>query len=470
MNKAVSTPPWWLVELSHIPIEIVNNELFLFWKRLMDIIDKHGFDEKGNPIPLKVYFTPAVSENIHRVQDAFEKTIQQQDYRGTYLYSYPTKPNHYVHIAKKIFSSKWVHIESSSAFDINLAEYLEKTWVISKNTFVIHNGIKTPEYLEGIQRLQRNGFTNSVCVLDSIEELWELERYIDWAYPIGIRIATTEKGTLTKNSRLGIPEEYILPFIKEKVMNHPNFSLTMMHFFMNKWIKDSQEYYGSLRKKVELYCEAKVLCPTLKQFNIGWGMPISYEKGKEIDHANIIKNIVRTIKEVCDEKNTPHPDIISEFGTYTVAETGYNIYPIVRKKDIGNGEKTVTINWSFANDTPDVLLLWQKFPVYPINNLQRPQEEVFIDGLTCDTADIYPEKVSLPIFKNWELQWILVAKTGAYNDNISWWNSANGQLAHCQLQSPKTVFYGDRWEVLEVMWMSHEQDTAAKLKLLGAKS
>lgn len=140
-------------------------------------------------------------------------------------------------------------------------------------------------------------------------------------------------------------------------------------------------------------------------------MPVSYEKGVEIDYQKIIGTIIATIKEVCDKNGTSHPDIVSEFGTYTVAESGYNIYPLIRQKDIGNGEKTTTIDSSIANDTPDVLLLGQKFPVYPINRLDAATEEVFIDGLTCDTADIYPEKVELPVFQDGELQWILVGKT-----------------------------------------------------------
>lgn len=70
----------------------------------MDIISEHGFDTKGNAVPIKIYYTPVTSQNVLKAQTLFADAIEKTLYQGKYIYSYPTKPNHYIPIAKEIFS------------------------------------------------------------------------------------------------------------------------------------------------------------------------------------------------------------------------------------------------------------------------------------------------------------------------------------------------------------------------------
>jgi arginine decarboxylase len=46
-----------------------------------------------------------------------------------------------------------IHIETSSAFDINIVENLMANGKINKSTYVICNGFKRDQYIENISRL-----------------------------------------------------------------------------------------------------------------------------------------------------------------------------------------------------------------------------------------------------------------------------------------------------------------------------
>lgn len=59
------------------------------------------------------------------------------------------------------------HIETSSAFDINIIEALHQEGKLSKDKFILCNGFKRPQYVENIQNLISNGFVNVIPILDN---------------------------------------------------------------------------------------------------------------------------------------------------------------------------------------------------------------------------------------------------------------------------------------------------------------
>jgi arginine decarboxylase len=64
-----------------------------------------------------------------------------------------------------------IHIETSSAFDINIVENLMANGKINKSTYVICNGFKRDQYIENISRLINNGHKNTIPIIDNFEEL-----------------------------------------------------------------------------------------------------------------------------------------------------------------------------------------------------------------------------------------------------------------------------------------------------------
>jgi len=234
---------------------------------LMNLVETYG-------APLKFTYLPKISENIQKAKAWFASAIEKHDYKGTYNYSYCTKSSHFKHILVEALSND-IHIETSSAYDINIVENLKAEGKITKDTFVICNGFKREEYIENIGRLINSGHENCIPIIDNYEELALLGDAIERDFKIGIRIASEEEPKFEfYTSRLGIGYKNIVPFYEDQVKYNDKVELKMLHFFINTGIKDNAYYWNELLKCLKVYTKLKKVCPTVDSLNIGGGFPI----------------------------------------------------------------------------------------------------------------------------------------------------------------------------------------------------
>jgi arginine decarboxylase len=96
-----------------------NNNLRFHGIDLMELIIEYG-------TPLKFTYLPKISTNIQNAKAWFKSSIQKHDYAANYYYCYCTKSSHFKHVLEEALTNN-IHIETSSAFDINIVENLKKT-------------------------------------------------------------------------------------------------------------------------------------------------------------------------------------------------------------------------------------------------------------------------------------------------------------------------------------------------------
>ena len=130
---------------------------------LIELIHKYGS-------PLKFTYLPKISENINLAKGWFANAIAKHDYKGKYHYCYCTKSSHFQHVMHEALKNN-IHIETSSAFDINIVEDLKKEGKIKDDTYVICNGFKRDEYITNIGNLINNGHRNCIPIIDNYEEI-----------------------------------------------------------------------------------------------------------------------------------------------------------------------------------------------------------------------------------------------------------------------------------------------------------
>ncbi|MDR0873577.1 MAG: arginine decarboxylase, partial [Prevotellaceae bacterium] len=213
-------------EFPNEEFSVEENNLQWFDVPLMDIIKQYG-------TPLRIAYLPKISHNIQKARRMFNVAMAKVDYNGTYNYSYCTKSSHFSFVMEEVLKNG-VHIETSSAFDINLLEALHESGHLKPETFVICNGFKRPQYVENIQSLMRLGFKNVVPILDNKFELDLLLNDLDLKFNIGIRIASEEEPKFDfYTSRLGIRYSDIIPQYLEKIQKNKQVKLQMLHFFIN---------------------------------------------------------------------------------------------------------------------------------------------------------------------------------------------------------------------------------------------
>ena len=432
---------------------------------IKSLIDKYG-------TPLKLSYLPKIGKQINKARNMFASAFKKHKYEGKYNYCYCTKSSHFSIIVEEALKHD-IHLETSYAYDIDIIKKLYAKKKITKEIYIICNGYKQKSYTNRIAGLLNSGFKNVIPVLDNVDELRAYIKSVKVPFNLGIRVAADEEPNFPfYTSRLGIRAKDILEFYVDKIEgNEHRFQLKMLHIFLNKGIKDDIYYWSELNKVINLYCQLKKICPELDSINIGGGFPIKHSLGFEYDYQFMINEIVRNIKVACKRSKVPMPNIFTEFGSYTVAESGATLFSIIDKKQQNDNELWYMIDSSFITTLPDTWGIKQKFILLGLNHWDKDYTRVNIGGLTCDSDDYYnteshvnqvylPEEEELvedPLF-------IGFFHTGAYQESLGGY----GGIQHCLVPAPKVVIIDrDSEGEITTRLFAKEQSAKSMLKILG---
>lgn len=430
---------------------------------LMRLIEEYG-------TPLKFNYLPQISYNIQRAKGWFREAMNNMGYSGNYYYSYCTKSSHFSFVLDEVLKND-VHIETSSAFDIDIVKNLHGKGKIKDGSFVICNGFKPKEYIQNIADLISSYDLNVIPVVDNTSEIHDLLALTgDNTLKIGIRIASEEEPKFEfYTSRLGIRYREIVPFYKAFIQDNPRVEIKMLHFFINTGINDTSYYWNELTKCLKIYSDLKKVCPSLDSLNIGGGFPIKKSLQFDFDYAYMVREILMQVKRVCNDNDIPEPNIFTEFGSFTVGESGGAIFNVLHQKQQNDREKWNMIDSSFMTNLPDTWAINQRFIMLAINRWNDDYERVLLGGLTCDSDDYYNSEqhsnaIYLPKFDKNKPLYIGFFNTGAYQETIGGF----GGLKHCLIPEPKHILIRrDDQGKIQTELFSEEQTAQDFLRILG---
>ncbi len=444
--------------------EVIDEELYFNGIPLMGIIKQYG-------TPLRISYLPKIGSQIQKAKRLFNVAMAKVDYKGKYTYCYCTKSSHFSFVLDEVLKNE-VHIETSSTFDIQIIKEQYQKKALSKDTYIICNGYKRTLYKQSITELINDGF-NVIPVLDHLDEIDYYRKHAKAdTVNLGIRISTEEEPSFTfYSSRLGIRSSEIMSLYQEKIKTNPRFKLKLLHFFINTGIKDTIYYWTELNKCLNIYKELRSVCPELDSLNIGGGMPIRTSLGFEYDYEYMIEEIVEQIKSFCTQNDIPEPNIFTEFGSFTVGESGATLYSIIDSKQQNDRETWYMIDSSFITTLPDTWGINQRFILLAINNWSKPYQPVNLGGLTCDSMDYYnneahTNQVFLPVVNKNDKEPLYIGffHTGAYQEALSGY----GGTQHCLIPAPKHVLIDrDSDGEITTRLFAKEQSYKSMLKILG---
>lgn len=431
---------------------------------LMKLVEKYG-------TPLKFNYLPQISNNIERCKGWFRDAMNAIGYTGTYNYSYCTKSSHFAFVMDEVLKNN-VNLETSSSYDLDIIEHLLNEGKISAEQTIICNGFKQDRYIEKIAELLARKTVKVIPVVDNLTELERLTSLTKADVNIGVRIASEEDPKFEfYTSRLGVRYRDIAPFYKDQIKGNKQVKLKMLHFFINTGIQDNAYYWNELTKSLRAYGQLKQICPELDSLNIGGGFPIKKSLAFDYDYEYMVQEIMIQVKNVCKEFGIPEPNIYTEFGSFTVGESGGAIFKVLDQKQQNDREKWNMIDSSFMTNLPDTWAINQRFIMLPLNRWSDVYERVLLGVLTCDSDDYYNSEqhsnaIYLPKFDPEKPLFLGFFNTGAYQENIGGY----GGLKHCLIPEPQHILIKRNEEgkmVSDVF--SQEQSSEQYLKLLGYK-
>lgn len=417
-------------------LHIENNHLFCQDVDLAELAQNWGS-------PLEVGFAPLVTRQVEAMYGYFASAFARYRFQGRFTYAYASKAAQYEDLIRTALNAG-AHYETSSPMDILMARLHWKAGNLPSNRMILANGFKTDQYVQNIALLKSEGFQNIVPIIESEQEIDTLAR-TGYSYDAGLRMrvdfSILPDGDFSRvTSRFGIPFNQI-DRVAERIATNPNLNLTMLHAMVGTQCEDIDSWVAALLACFRKYCELRLTYPTLRSFNFGGGMPVAYQLGFKFNYQEFADKLVAGIMELCAQYEIPHPEIIGEFGRYTAAAYGFDIYKVVVDKPSHREDVDwYVINGSLMSSLPDTWGLNQQFIILPLSGFDRPAKKVWLAGLTCDSDDVYKsgeedDTVTLPdVDAGGELVFA-VFMTGAYQDMLS----GIGGVHHCLLPEPSEL-------------------------------
>jgi arginine decarboxylase len=187
----------------------------------------------------------------------------------------------------------------------------------------------------------------------------------------------------------------------------------------------------------------------------------------QFDYEYIINEIVSRIKQICEENEVREPDLVTEFGSYTVAEASGLLFRVIGRKQQNDREKWLMLDCSIMTTLPDVWALNQRYILLPINNWDAEYERVNLGGITCDSQDFYNHDAHIKVLflpKTRKQQFLGFFHTGAYQETLS----GLGGIHHCLIPTPRHLLIRKTQENrLDFEIFTEEQNSREVLKILG---
>jgi arginine decarboxylase len=411
-----------------------DGELWLGGRvNLTELARSHG-------APLEVVYTPQITAQVGRMRGWAEQARAQAAYEGQFLYAYATKANFAAEAVQTALQAG-AHYETSAAADVVIAHSLFRQGVLPADRLICCNGSKEPNYLDAIRALRRDGCARVVPVLD---DLHELQALLDTPEPLlfGVRerAAGNRDGTHPGNDRFGLTADEIAE--AAATLAGTRHQLVLYHAMIGSQVEDEAHFLATLRESVLSYARLRRQVPTLRYFNFGGGVPTSgYSLAFQFDYAGFLTKLMATIRDACAEQGVPMPDLIGEFGRYTVATHSVFLLEVGATKAGAAGQPDwYLVNGSMMVSLPDsVLVDGQEFVILPLDGWDRPARAARLAGRrTCDSDDVYPRPhrapLTLPEAGEQGLT-LAICGVGAYQQMIS----GRGGAHHCLSPEPARV-------------------------------
>ncbi|MEI7770663.1 MAG: arginine decarboxylase, partial [Chloroflexales bacterium] len=416
--------------------------------------------------PLEVVYTPQITTQVERMRAWADQARARSEYEGAFLYAYATKANFAAEAVETALAAG-AHYETSAAADVTIAHSLWRQGTLPKGRLICCNGSKEPTYVAAIRDLRLDGCESVVPILDDLAELGAL---LDCPAPLQIgvreRAAGNRDGRHPGQDRFGLSADEVER--AAALIAGSRHRLVLYHAMIGSQVEDEAHFLNTLRESVAGYCRLRQRVPSLRYLNFGGGVPTSgYSVGFSFDYAGFLTRLMVTIRDTCAAYAVPMPDLIGEFGRYTVATHSVFLIEVGAVKAGQPGDPDwYLVNSSLMVSLPDSILVdGQEFVIVPLNGWDRPVRPVRLAGRrTCDSDDVYPRPHQAPLMLPDMGAGLILAicGVGAYQQMIS----GRGGAHHCLSPEPARVIFSDVAGRLRARHVP-QQDQATIMRLLG---
>src|SRR5882724_4742844 len=330
---------------------------------LIELVD--NLQLRGISLPILIRFGQILQHRLGEMHQAFQTSIAEQGYKGSYCCVYPIKVNQQRQVVEEIFQYGRPYkfgLESGSK-----PELLAVLAIADNETPIICNGFKDDEYIEMAMLSKKIGRQ----IIPVVEKYTELDLILKHSAQVGVRpviglrikLASRGSGRWKSSggyrSKFGLTVTEGLRALEQLKALGMEDCLQLLHFHLGSQITNIRQIKGAVMEAARVYVELKRLGAGLNYLDVGGGLGIDYD-GSQTDFESSVNytlqeyanDIVYHIQSVCDEAEVPHPAIVSESGRAVAAYHSVLVFNVLGVTGFGE-EETLP---EFSDDVEQPLL------------------------------------------------------------------------------------------------------------------
>ena len=285
-------------------------------------------DLRDMPTPLLVRFPDILDMRIEKINECFNKSIQEYGFQGSFYDVFPIKVNQQRAVLEEVVRhGKKFNIGLEAGSKPELHAVLAN--MDNPNSLIICNGYKDEDFIELALLAQKMG-KNIFVVVEKMNELpmiIDISRRIGVKPNIGLRIklASSGQGKWEESggyhSKFGLSSSDLLNAMdlirKEKMCD----CVKLIHCHLGSQITNIRKIKSGLREISEFYAQLKQLGMGVEFVDVGGGLGVDYDGSRSAATGSVnysiqeyANDIIYSIYETCEKFGLAHPNVIAETG------------------------------------------------------------------------------------------------------------------------------------------------------------
>ena len=300
-------------------------------------------DERGIAMPLLLRFPDIIACRVEALGQAFDRAIANEGYRGRYQSVYPIKVNQQRRVIEALLQGagdRPIGLEAGSKPEVLAALAVAD----DPKSLLILNGYKDHEYVETALLATKLG-RNAILVVDRYRELdiiLRVARRLEIRPRLGVRVQLDAQGdgkwqgSSGMGSKFGLETEEIVDLVEELRLHGLLDCLELLHFHVGSQISGIRGVKDSVQEAARVFVELHAMGASLRWIDVGGGLGIDYDGSRSSSDSSVnydlqeyANNVVFHVREMCDERDVPHPDIVSESGRALVAHHSVLVFDVL---------------------------------------------------------------------------------------------------------------------------------------------
>ncbi|MBC6414938.1 MAG: biosynthetic arginine decarboxylase [Bdellovibrionales bacterium] len=339
----------------------------------------NSFQERNIRLPLLLRFPDIIQSQMKKICDCFRKSIEDQDYKGKYYGVFPIKVNQQKHVIEDI-------IRAGEKLNFGLEAGSKPELLIALSTMnnpsslIICNGFKDKSYVEMALLSQKAG-RNIFLVVEREKELdiiLNMSKKLNLKPQIGFRLKlnTQSKGFWGKSSgefsKFGLSSQQLLCAIEKLEKSNFLDCVKLIHFHIGSQIPSIQPIKSAIKECAMLLSELYFMKCPIEYVDVGGGLGVNYDgsgttrSSTNYDIQEYANDIVYALQSICEEKQIPHPHIISESGRFLVAQSSLLVFNVLDKNSVETNQE-IKVNENSSSFLKEMFDIYTNIPSISYN-------------------------------------------------------------------------------------------------------